>query len=42
MRGSYLCVNHEGETFECEIPLFVLQMNESGDPMPMPEKRVLH
>ena len=42
MRGSYLCVNHEGETFECEIPLSVLQMNESGDPMPMPEKRVLH
>ena len=42
MRGSYLCVNHEGETFECEIPLFVLQMNDSGDPMPMPEKRVLH
>ncbi|MEB5963195.1 MULTISPECIES: Co2+/Mg2+ efflux protein ApaG [Comamonas] len=42
MRGSYLCVNHEGETFECEVPLFVLQMNGSGDPMPMPEKRILH
>ena len=42
MRGSYLCVNHEGETFECEVPLFVLQMNGSGDPMSMPEKRILH
>ena len=42
MQGSYLCVNHEGETFECEIPLFVLQMNDSGDVMPTTEKRVLH
>ncbi|MEG0053092.1 MAG: Co2+/Mg2+ efflux protein ApaG [Comamonas sp.] len=42
MQGTYLCVNHEGETFVCEIPLFVLQMNESGDVMPMPETRVLH
>ena len=42
MRGTYLCVSHEGETFECEIPLFVLQMNDSGEPMPMPETRVLH
>ena len=42
MQGSYLCVNHEGETFSCEIPLFVLQMNESGDIMPTPEKRTLH
>jgi ApaG protein len=42
MQGTYLCVNHEGETFSCEIPLFVLQMNESGDVMPTPEKRTLH
>ena len=42
MHGTYLCVNHEGETFECEIAAFTLQMSESGDAMPMPEKRVLH
>ena len=42
MQGSYLCVNHEGETFQCEIPLFVLQMDETGSPMPASEKRVLH
>ena len=42
MQGSYLCVNHEGETFQCEIPLFVLQMDETGSAMPASEKRVLH
>ena len=42
MQGTFLCVNHEGETFEVEVPLFVLQMNETGDVMPTPEKRVLH
>lgn len=42
MQGSYLCVTHEGETFECEIPLFVLQTTDSGEVMPMTEKRVLH
>ncbi|RGE45676.1 Co2+/Mg2+ efflux protein ApaG [Comamonas testosteroni] len=42
MQGTFLCVNHEGETFEAEVPLFVLQMNETGDVMPAPEKRVLH
>ncbi|MFD2754956.1 Co2+/Mg2+ efflux protein ApaG [Comamonas terrae] len=42
MQGTYLCVNHEGEIFSCEIPLFVLQMDGSGDLMPTPEKRVLH
>lgn len=42
MQGTFLCVNHEGETFESEVPLFVLQMNETGDVMPTPEKRVLH
>lgn len=42
MQGTYLCVNHEGETFSCEIPLFVLQMDGSGDLMPTSEKRVLH
>lgn len=42
MQGSYLCVTHEGETFECEIPLFVLQTTDAGEVMPMTEKRVLH
>ena len=42
MQGTFLCVNHEGETFEVEVPLFVLQMNETGDVMPTREKRVLH
>ena len=42
MQGTFLCVNHEGETFEAEVPLFVLQMNETGEVMPTPEKRVLH
>ena len=42
MQGSYLCVTHEGETFECEIPLFVLQTTDPGEFMPMTEKRVLH
>lgn len=42
MQGSYLCVTHEGETFECEIPLFVLQTTAPGELMPMTEKRVLH
>ena len=42
MQGSYLCVTHEGETFECEIPLFVLQTTDPGEVMPMTEKRVLH
>lgn len=42
MQGSYLCVNHEGDTFTCEIAPFTLQMDQPGDDMPMPDKRVLH
>ena len=42
MQGTYLCVNQEGDIFSCEIPLFVLRMDESGDIMPTPEKRTLH
>ena len=44
MHGSYLCVNHEGETFECPIAAFALQMPGSGnDPFPASTgHRVLH
>ena len=44
MHGSYLCVNHEGETFEGPIAAFVLQMPGSGsDPFPASTgHRVLH
>ena len=30
MHGSYFCVAEDGERFECEIPMFVLEANSSG------------
>ena len=30
MHGSYFCVAEDGERFECEIPMFVLEATPSG------------
>ena len=38
MQGSYFCVAEDGERFEVEVPLFVLQAEADG----MPAGRVLH
>ncbi len=38
MRGSYFCVAEDGERFEVEIPLFVLE----ADAGPGVQSRVLH
>ena len=37
MRGSYFCVAEDGERFEAEIPLFVLDASGAGG-----QARVLH
>lgn len=38
MHGSYFCVAEDGERFEVEVPLFVLQAEVDGQPA----GRVLH
>ena len=43
MHGTYLCVTHEGDTFECQIPRFTLQIPGSeSHHFPSPDSRVLH
>ena len=42
MQGTYLCISHEGEVFECPIPRFHLQSGAGGDSFPDPDNRVLH
>lgn len=42
MQGSYLCVSHEGEVFECAIPRFQLRSGADSGSFPDPDSRVLH
>jgi ApaG protein len=38
MHGSYFCVAEDGERFEAEIPMFVLEAQHGGEPA----QRTLH
>lgn len=42
MHGSYHCVAEDGETFACEIPLFVLEATSPGTAGQPLNARVLH
>ncbi|MBQ0133446.1 MAG: Co2+/Mg2+ efflux protein ApaG [Comamonas sp.] len=45
MQGRYLCVSEQGETFACDIPLFVLETSghePSLTPLPLTASRTLH
>lgn len=43
MQGRYLCVTEDGETFDCDIPLFVLDMDaDSAAALPLNTSRTLH
>lgn len=42
MQGSFLCVSHEGEVFECAIARFQLRSSADSGSFPDPDSRVLH
>ncbi|NMM75409.1 Co2+/Mg2+ efflux protein ApaG [Acidovorax sp. SRB_14] len=42
MHGSFFCVAEDGESFDCAIPLFVLEALDPGEPSQPLSSRVLH